>query len=106
MQTLRTFNRSDLLRFSDFFLNHWHSALSRKKESRKRNLAFHLPATVSCSPSVRLFQTDSSYITLGDIYDRYCDMSGISKEEPVLFAGEKVKKVLREYRQPSTRQVS
>lgn len=90
MQILRTFN----------------STLSRKKESRKRNLSFHLPATISCSPTVRLFQTDSSYITLGDIYDRFCDTSGISKEEPVLFAGEKVKKVLREYRQPSTRQLT
>ena len=105
MQILRTFNRFDVAPLLGRLLKHRYSALNRKKESRKRNLFFHLPATVSCSPNVRLFQTDSSYITLGDIYDRYCNASGISKEEPVLYTGEKVKKVLREYRQPSTRQV-
>lgn len=77
----------------------FYSALARKKESRKRNLFFHLPAAISCSPNLRLFQTDSSYITLGDIYDRHCEESGITREDPILFAGEKVKKVLREFRQ-------
>ncbi|KAF8897572.1 hypothetical protein BD779DRAFT_388223 [Infundibulicybe gibba] len=90
MQILRTFNIS----------------LGNKKESRKRNLSFHLPAAISCSPTVRLFQTDSSYIPLGDIYDRHCEESGISREDPILFAGEKVKKVLREFRQSSSRQLT
>lgn len=81
------------------------SALGRKKESRKRNLSFHLPAAISCSPNLRLFQTDSSYITLGDIYDRHCEETGITREDPILFAGEKVKKVLREFRESSQRQV-
>lgn len=81
------------------------SVLQRKKETRKRNLSFHLPAAVSCSPTLRLFQTDSSYVTLGDIYDLHCEEIGISREEPILFAGEKVKKTLREFRQNSTRQV-
>lgn len=83
----------------------YYSALSRKKESRKRNLSFHLPAAISCSPSVRLLQTDSSYVTLGDMYDEHCQATGISKEEPILFAGEKVKTVLRGFRPPSPRQV-
>ncbi|KAF8076441.1 hypothetical protein FPV67DRAFT_1558921 [Lyophyllum atratum] len=90
MQVLRTFN----------------SALSRKKESRKRNLAFHLPAAISFSPLVRLLQTDASYIPLGDIYDRHCAAIGISREEPILFSGEKVKKVLKEFRQSSSRQLT
>lgn len=81
------------------------SVLQRKKETRKRNLSFHLPAAVSCSPTLRLFQTDTSYITLGDIYELHCEDTGISREEPILFAGEKVKKTLREFRQNSTRQV-
>ncbi|TFK43492.1 hypothetical protein BDQ12DRAFT_731508 [Crucibulum laeve] len=87
-------------------LRNFNGALNRKKESRKRNLAFHIPAVVSCSPSLRLLQTDSSYIPLGDIYDLHCEASGISREEPILFAGEKVKKVLREFRQSVTRQLT
>ncbi|KAG6866480.1 hypothetical protein C0991_003998 [Blastosporella zonata] len=86
-QLLRTFN----------------SALSRKKESRKRNLHFHLPAAVSFSPMVRLIQMDASYIPLGDIYDRHCNAIGISKEEAILYSGEKVKKVLKEFRQSASR---
>ncbi|KAF7352758.1 hypothetical protein MVEN_01242100 [Mycena venus] len=81
MQIFRTFN----------------GALTRKKESRKRNLSFHIPAVISFSPSLRLFQTDSSYVSLGDIYDLHCEENGFAKEDPFLFAGEKVKKVLREY---------
>ncbi|KAF9009027.1 hypothetical protein BDQ17DRAFT_1422200 [Cyathus striatus] len=90
MQILRTFN----------------VALNRKKETRKRNLFFHVPAVVSCSPTLRLLQTDSSYVPLSDIYDLHCEESGISREEPILFAGEKVKNVLREFRQSSTRQLT
>ncbi|KAF8195850.1 FAT domain-containing protein [Mycena galopus ATCC 62051] len=88
MQIFRTFN----------------GALTRKKESRKRNLSFHIPAVVSFSPSLRLFQTDSSYVSLGDIYDLHCEENGFAKEDPVLFAGEKVKKVLREYFQQTSGQ--
>jgi len=79
------------------------SALARNKESRKRNLTFHLPATVSCSPNVRLYQVDSSYISLGDIYDLHCEEMGFSREDPILFVGEKVRKVLKQYRQDTTK---
>jgi len=88
MQIFRTFN----------------GALTRKKESRKRNLSFHIPAVVSFSPNLRLFQTDSSYVSLGDIYDLHCEENGFAKEDPCLFAGEKVKKVLREYIQQTGNQ--
>ncbi|EPQ59490.1 hypothetical protein GLOTRDRAFT_136350 [Gloeophyllum trabeum ATCC 11539] len=81
MQLFRTFN----------------GTLSRKKESRKRNLTFHLPAAVSCGTNLRLLQNDSSYINLGDIYDQYCEDTGVSKEDPILVVGEKIKTVLREF---------
>ncbi|KAK6988322.1 histone acetylase complex subunit [Favolaschia claudopus] len=89
MQIFRTFN----------------GALTRKKESRKRNLSFHIPAVVSFSPNLRLFQTDSSYVSLGDIYDLYCEEQGFAKEDPFLFAGEKGKKVMREYMQQTGQQI-
>ncbi|KAG1820144.1 uncharacterized protein BJ212DRAFT_1266107 [Suillus subaureus] len=78
-------------------------ALVRRKESRKRNLLFHIPAAISCSPSLRLLQTDSSYITLGDIYDHHCEEAGLSREDPILVSGEKVKSVLLEFKQKSGR---
>ena len=82
------------------------STLNRKKEARKRNLHFHLPAAVSCAPNLRLLQNDASYITLGDIYDQHCEDSGMAREEPVMMIGEKVKATLREYKQRNGRPVS
>ncbi|KAI0638186.1 atypical/PIKK/TRRAP protein kinase [Trametes polyzona] len=79
------------------------STLSRKKESRKRNLHFHLPAAVSCAPNLRLLQNDASYITLGDIYDKHCEDSGMAREEPVMMSGEKVKIAMREFKQKNGR---
>ncbi|KAF7301711.1 hypothetical protein MIND_00736700 [Mycena indigotica] len=81
MQLLRSFN----------------GALARKKESRKRNLAFHLPAMVSLSPVFRLYQVDSTYVSLAEIYDQHCDDSGLPREDIILYAGDKIRKVLREY---------
>ncbi|KAI0053544.1 FAT-domain-containing protein [Auriscalpium vulgare] len=82
MQVFRTFN----------------GVLSRQKECRKRNLTFHIPAAISCSPSLRLLQNDSSYVTFGDIFEQFCEASGIAREDPVLIPGEKVKLVLREFK--------
>lgn len=60
---------------------------------------FHLPAAVSCSPNVRLYQTDSSYVTFGDIYDLHCEHQGFTREEPIIFVAEKIQNILRDYRQ-------
>ncbi|OCH94107.1 atypical/PIKK/TRRAP protein kinase [Obba rivulosa] len=77
----------------------FNGVLYRKKESRKRTLHFHLPATIPLGPNSRLWQSDSSYVTLGDIYDRRCDSRGIAKEDPILLIGEKVKIGMREFKQ-------
>ncbi|KAF8138723.1 FAT domain-containing protein [Boletus edulis] len=81
----------------------FNGALARKKESRKRNLNFHIPAAISCSPNLRLLQNDSSYVTLGDIYDRHCEETGITREDPILVSGEKVKSVLLDFKQANQR---
>lgn len=78
----------------------------RKKESRRRNLQFHLPAAISCGPTLRLWQTDSSYITLGDVYDQHCEDRKITREEPILLIGEKVKLAMREFKESMRRTVS
>lgn len=72
------------------------SALTRRKESRKRNLQFHLPWTVSLNPSVRIITNDSSYVSLQDMYDRHCEEIGITREEPALLVAQKTKLIARE----------
>ncbi|TCD69680.1 hypothetical protein EIP91_006697 [Steccherinum ochraceum] len=74
-------------------------ALSRKKESRKRNLTFHIPAAIPCSPNLRLLQNDSSYVTFGDIFDQHCEEAGFSREDPTLLICEKTRSAMRSFRQ-------
>ncbi|KAK1236603.1 transcription-associated protein 1 [Marasmius sp. AFHP31] len=99
----RTFRREE--RVAQVF-RMFNGVLARKKESRKRNLFFHIPATVSCCPNIRLFQSDSSYISFSDILDLHCQQTGHTREDPILFSGEKVRKVLREFRQTNGRTLS
>jgi transformation/transcription domain-associated protein len=68
--------------------------LARKKESRRRDLQFTLPLVTPLSPQYRIVQEDTSSITLHGIYEEYCRMSGVSKDEPVLFAMDKLRTLL------------
>lgn len=47
-----------------------------------------------CSSNLRLLQNDSSYITLGDIYDQHCEDTGIEREDPSLLMTENYKAAL------------
>lgn len=73
--------------------------LSRKKESHKRNLHFHVPVAIPCHPSMRLLQNDSSYITFGDIYEQFCVENGLVREDPFYMIAEKVKAATIAYKQ-------
>ncbi|KAH9999859.1 FAT domain-containing protein [Russula vinacea] len=77
----------------------FNGVLSRHKESRKRHVTFHIPASISCSANLRLLQNDSSYISLGDIFDKFCEDTRMAREDPILIPGEKVKETLRKFRE-------
>ncbi|KAI0268276.1 hypothetical protein BC834DRAFT_968481 [Gloeopeniophorella convolvens] len=81
----------------------FNGVLNRHKESRKRHLYFHIPASISCSANLRLLQNDSSYVTLGDIFDKFCEDTRMAREDPILIPGEKVKETLRKFREVHTR---
>jgi hypothetical protein len=70
------------------------SVLDRRKETRKRNLNFHLPAAISFSNTLRLLENDSSYVTLQDMLDQHCKDKGIHRDDPQLHFLDKLK-VLR-----------
>jgi transformation/transcription domain-associated protein len=65
--------------------------LGKRKESRRRNLNFHLPLMVPLAPHIRLVQDDPSYISMQGIYEDHCRRAGINKDEPVLFTMEKMR---------------
>ncbi|KAK6354722.1 hypothetical protein TWF696_003861 [Orbilia brochopaga] len=60
--------------------------LSKRKEARRRNLGFHLPLMVPLAPHIRIVQDDASYISLQGIYEDYCRKTGISKDDPLIYA--------------------
>ncbi|GAO18530.1 hypothetical protein UVI_02054720 [Ustilaginoidea virens] len=73
---------------------HLNQTLSRKKESRRRDLQFTLPLMVPLAPHIRIVQEDTSYVTLQAVYEDHCRRMGLSKDEPVLFTLEKLRGVL------------
>lgn len=71
----------------------FNSTLAKKKESRRRNLQFHLPVMVPLSPQIRMIQDDPSYITLHGVYDDYCRRNDVDKDEPTMFTMEKLRMI-------------
>ncbi|KAA8905830.1 FAT domain-containing protein [Sphaerosporella brunnea] len=68
----------------------FNGVLSRRKETRRRNLNFHLPLMVPLAPHLRLVQDDASYISLQGIFEDHCRQIGINKDDPIVFALKKV----------------
>ncbi|KAF3932645.1 hypothetical protein ABW19_dt0201257 [Dactylella cylindrospora] len=60
--------------------------LGKRKEARRRNLNFHLPLMIPLAPHIRIVQDDASYISLQGIYEEYCRKTGISKDDPLIYA--------------------
>lgn len=73
---------------------HFNGILSKRKESRRRNLIFHLPLMIPLTPHSRMVQDDATYISLQGIFDDHCRKSGMSKDDPVLFTMDKMKSLM------------
>ena len=69
----------------------FNSTLSKKKESRRRNLQFHLPVMVPLSPQMRMVQDDASYVTPHAIYEDYCRRNDTDKDEAISFMMERLR---------------
>jgi hypothetical protein len=73
--------------------------LQNRKESRKRNLFFHIPIAVPLSPHLRLLENDTSLVSLQEIYEQYCHDVGMNKDDPVLTFTENLRALVRTHRQ-------
>lgn len=68
--------------------------LTRKKESRRRNIKFTLPTAIPFSPHLRIIQDDPHYISMHAIYEDYCKRVGISRDEALDYATKKLRAAL------------
>ena len=69
----------------------FNGTLSKRKESRRRNLNFNLPQMIPLAPSLRLVQDDASYISLQGVYEDYCRRYKQDKDAPILFTMDKLR---------------
>ncbi|BEJ12109.1 hypothetical protein CspHIS471_0205690 [Cutaneotrichosporon sp. HIS471] len=58
--------------------------LRKRKESRRRNLQFHLPTAIALGTQLRLIQNDASYVSMQEIYDDYAFKHGMKREDTIL----------------------
>ncbi|KSA03288.1 uncharacterized protein AC631_00926 [Debaryomyces fabryi] len=65
--------------------------LSRKVETRRRNILFTLPVAVPLSPHIRIINDDSRDITMQKIYEDFCSRNGKSRDEPFVYTIEKLR---------------
>lgn len=71
----------------------FNGTLTKRKESRRRNITFNLPQMIPLAPTLRLVQDDASYISLQGIYEDHCRRNGINKDDPILFTMERLRPV-------------
>ncbi|KAH8758668.1 hypothetical protein BGZ57DRAFT_622732 [Hyaloscypha finlandica] len=79
---------------------HFNSSLSKRKESRRRNLNFHLPMMIPLAPHIRMVQDDPTYISLQGVFEDHCRKSGMSKDEPLLFTMDKMRALVEAKKHP------
>ncbi|RDL36361.1 uncharacterized protein BP5553_05713 [Venustampulla echinocandica] len=79
---------------------HFNGTLSKRKESRRRNLNFHLPLMIPLAPHIRMVQDDPSYVSLQGIFEDHCRKSGMSKDDPILFTMEKMRALVETKKHP------
>ncbi|TID14916.1 hypothetical protein CANINC_004587 [Pichia inconspicua] len=64
--------------------------LARNVQTRRRYIEFTLPIAVPLSPHIRLVSDDNKYINMLNIYEKYCKIKGIDKDEPLAYTIEKL----------------
>lgn len=65
--------------------------LSRKVETRRRNIEFTVPVAVPLSPHIRIISDDVNDITMQKIYEDFCRRNGKSRDEPFIYTIDKLR---------------
>lgn len=65
--------------------------LSKKVETRRRNIQFTLPIAVPLSPHIRIINDDSRDISMQKVYEDFCRRNGKNRDEPFIYTIEKLR---------------
>lgn len=66
-------------------------SLSRKVETRRRNIDFTVPIAVPLSPHIRIISDDVQDITMQKVYEDFCRRQGRSRDEPFVYTIDKLR---------------
>lgn len=66
-------------------------SLSKKVESRRRNIQFTLPIAVPLSPHIRIINDDARDISMQKIYEDFCFRNGKNRDEPFIYTIERLR---------------
>jgi transformation/transcription domain-associated protein len=69
----------------------FNDTLSKKVQTRKRNIQFTLPIAVPLSPQIRIMDDTSSLSSLHEIYEDYCKTKNLNRDEPLIYFNEKMR---------------
>ena len=58
--------------------------LLRRKDTRSRDLMYHCPNIIHVHPQVRMIDDDASCITLGEIFEIFCERNGREADAPII----------------------
>lgn len=65
--------------------------LSKKVETRRRNIQFTLPIAVPLSPHIRIINDDSRDISMQKIYEDFCFRNNKNRDEPFIYTIERLR---------------
>lgn len=69
------------------------SVLWKRKESRRRGLQIHLPTATPLAPQLRLVQSDSSYVSMQEIFEDFAASKKMAREDTVLAYFDRIKEL-------------
>jgi transformation/transcription domain-associated protein len=58
--------------------------MSKYKETRRRNLVFHIPVSVPITNRMRFYKADESLVSLEEVYEQQCALRGTDPDAPLL----------------------
>jgi transformation/transcription domain-associated protein len=66
--------------------------MSKSKETRRRNLVFHVPLVIPLTHRLRLMETHTAHVSLEEVYEQSCVTRDVDADKPLLLYREVVRK--------------
>lgn len=65
--------------------------LSRRRESRTKNVLFSVPAVIPFATNIRIVESNPSHCSLQEIFESYCQEVGMARDDPLVVYAERIR---------------